>query len=121
MVADCTTRSRLVASRRVELRWPAPACAKRAKQRRAAAEQRKAEAKVKREQEQRAREIEMHILSLEGRQRELAAELEKPETYERGGAVMDLNREMLSVSAEIERATREWEALAETKESAAVV
>ena len=90
-------------------------------ERRAAAEQRKAEAKVKREQEQRAREIEMHIMSLEGRQRELTAELEKPETYERGGAVMDLNREMLSVSAEIERATREWEALAETKESAAVV
>ncbi len=90
-------------------------------ERRAAAEQRKAEAKVKREQEQRAREIEMHIMSLEGRQRELAAELEKPETYERGGAVMELNREMLSVSAEIERATREWEALAETKASAAAV
>jgi ATP-binding cassette subfamily F protein 3 len=83
-------------------------------QRRSAAEERKAAAKLKREREQRAREIEMHILSLEGRQSELTAELEKPETYERGGAVMELNREMMSVTAEIERATREWESLATT-------
>ncbi len=81
-------------------------------QRRAEAEQRKAEAKVKRDQEQRARELEMHIMSLEGRQRELTAELEKPETYERGGAAMELNREMLGVAEELARATREWEGLA---------
>jgi ATP-binding cassette subfamily F protein 3 len=87
-------------------------------QRRAEAEQRKAEAKVKRDHEKRVREIEMHILSLEGRQRELTAELEKPETYEAGGAAMALNRELLGVTAEIERATKEWEALAE-KETAA--
>ncbi|MFL6539967.1 MAG: ATP-binding cassette domain-containing protein, partial [Chthoniobacterales bacterium] len=85
--------------------------------RRAEAEQRKAEAKTKRDHEKRVREIEMHILSLEGRQRELTAELEKPETYEAGGAAMELNREMLSVTAEIERATKEWEALA-AKENA---
>ncbi len=81
-------------------------------QRRAEAEQRKAEAKTQREHEKRVREVEMHILSLEGRQRELTAELEKPETYESGGAAMELNRELLSVTAEIERATHEWEALA---------
>ena len=80
-------------------------------------EQRKAEAKAKRDHEKRVREIEMHILSLEGRQRELTAELEKPETYDAGGAAMALNRELLSVTAEIERATKEWEALAE-KENA---
>ncbi|MFL6528924.1 MAG: ABC-F family ATP-binding cassette domain-containing protein [Chthoniobacterales bacterium] len=85
--------------------------------RRAEAEQRKAEAKTKRDHEKRVREIEMHILSLEGRQRELTAELEKPETYEAGGAAMELNREMLSVTAEIERTTNEWEALA-AKENA---
>lgn len=87
--------------------------------RRAEAEQRKAEAKTKRDHEKRVREIEMHILSLEGRQRELTAVLEKPETYEAGGAAMELNREMLSVTAEIERATKEWEALA-AKENAPV-
>lgn len=62
----------------------------------------------------------MHILSLEGRQRELTSDLEKPETYERGGAAMALNREMLSVTGEIERATKEWETLAGAKESAAI-
>jgi ATP-binding cassette subfamily F protein 3 len=83
-------------------------------QRRAEADQRKAEAKVKRDHEKRVREIEMHILSLEGRQRELTAELEKPETYDAGGAAMELNRELLSVSNELARATQEWEALAGT-------
>jgi ATP-binding cassette subfamily F protein 3 len=82
-------------------------------QRRAEAEQRKAEAKVKRDHEKRVRELEMHILSLEGRQRELTAELEKPETYNAGGSAMELNRELLSVTEELERTTREWEALAE--------
>ena len=83
-------------------------------QRRAEAEQRKAEAKVKRDHEKRVRELEMHILSLEGRQREITAELEKPETYERGGAAMELNREMLALTDELQRVTVEWEALAET-------
>jgi len=87
-------------------------------QRRADAEQRKAEAKVKREHEKRVRELEMHILSLEGRQRELTAELEKPETYERGGAAMELNRELSSLSSEMERVTKQWEELAESKAQA---
>ncbi len=87
-------------------------------ERRAAAEQRKAEAKVKREREKRAQELEMHILSLEGRQRELSAELEKPESYEAGGAAMELNRELGSLTAELERVTAEWEALASGKENA---
>jgi ATP-binding cassette, subfamily F, member 3 len=82
-------------------------------QRRAEAEQRKAEAKLKRDHEKRVRELEMHILSLEGRQRELTAELEKPEIYESGGAAMELNRELMSVTTELERTTREWETLAE--------
>ena len=81
-------------------------------QRRAEAEQRKAEAKVKREHEKRVRELEMHIMSLEGRQRELTAELERPETYEAGGNAMELNRELLGITSEMERATKEWEELA---------
>ena len=77
-------------------------------------EKRKAEAKAKRDHEKRARELEMHILSLEGRQKELTAELEKPETYEAGGAVMELNRELLAVTEELERLIAEWEAVSET-------
>ncbi|MBA2431780.1 MAG: ATP-binding cassette domain-containing protein, partial [Chthoniobacterales bacterium] len=83
-------------------------------QRRAEAEQRKAEAKVKRDQEKHARELEMQIMKLEGRQRELTEELEKPETYEAGGQATQLNREMLSVTAELERLTAEWETAAAT-------
>jgi ATP-binding cassette subfamily F protein 3 len=78
-------------------------------ERRAAAEQRKAEAKAKREHEKRMHDLEVRILTLEGRQKELTAELEKPETYNAGGAAMQLNRELLAVTEELARATREWE------------
>ena len=91
---------------------PAPGLRETREQRRAEADHRKAEAKLKRDHEKRVRELEMHILSLEGRQREITAELEKPETYEAGGAAMELNRELLGVTTEIERVTKEWEELA---------
>ncbi|MDQ2919025.1 MAG: ABC-F family ATP-binding cassette domain-containing protein [Verrucomicrobiota bacterium] len=88
--------------------------------RRAESEQRKAEAKIKRDREKRVHEIEMHILSLEGRQKEVTAELEKPETYEAGGAAMELNRELLGLNKELARATAEWEKIAENSEIAPV-
>jgi ATP-binding cassette subfamily F protein 3 len=82
-------------------------------QRRAAAEQRKAEAKIKRDREKTVRDLEMQILKLEGRQKELTEELEKPETYERGGAATQLNRELLIITGDLERLTGEWEKLGE--------
>ena len=82
-------------------------------QRRAASDERKAEAKIKRDQEKRARDLEMQILKLEGRQKELTEELEKPETYEAGGAATQLNRELQSVTSDLERLTAEWEKLGE--------
>jgi ATP-binding cassette subfamily F protein 3 len=82
-------------------------------QRRAEAEQRKAEAKLKRDHEKKVRDLEMQILKLEGRQKELTEELEKPETYERGGAATQLNRELLAVAADLERLTAEWEKMGE--------
>ena len=57
----------------------------------------------------------MQILKLEGRQKELTEELEKPETYERGGAATQLNRELLTITADLERLTAEWEKLGELK------
>ena len=82
-------------------------------QRRAAAEERKVEAKLKRQHDKHVHEkLEMRILTLEGRQKELTAELEKPETYQTGGAAMQLNREFSAVAAELERLTAEWEKLA---------
>jgi len=75
-------------------------------------EQRKAEAKLKRDHEKKVRDLEMQILKLEGRQKELTEELEKPETYEVGGPAMQLNRELQAVSTDLERLTAEWEAMA---------
>jgi len=79
-------------------------------ERRAAAEQRKAEAKAQREQEKRMHDLEMQILALEGRQKELTAELEKPETYNAGGPAVQLNRELMAVMENLARVTQEWEA-----------
>ncbi len=81
-------------------------------QKRAEAEQRKAVAAAKREHEKRVQALEMQILHHEGRQRELTAELEKPESYAPGGNAMQLNRDLLSIAEDLERLTAEWEALA---------
>src|SRR5436305_540324 len=78
-------------------------------ERRAEAEERKAEAKAKRDHEKRLRDLEEQIASLETRQKELTAELEKPETYDVGGAAMQLNRELLAITDDLVRVTREWE------------
>ncbi len=79
--------------------------------RRQEAEQRKAAARAQRDQQKKLEHLEMRIMSLEARQKELSDELEKPETYEAGGAAMQLNRELLTVQDDLERTTAEWEAL----------
>ena len=83
----------------------------RKEQRRAEAELRKAGAKALRDRQKQLEQLEMRIFSLEARQKELSLELEKPETYEAGGAAMQLNRELLTVQEELERTTAEWEQL----------
>jgi len=81
-------------------------------QRRADAERRKAEAKTKRDQQKQAELIEMRIFALEGRQKEIAAELEKPDAYEAGGAAIRLNRELMGVTEELQKLMAEWEGMA---------
>ncbi len=78
-------------------------------QRRADADARKALAKTRRESEKRAQELEMQIATLEGRQKELTAELEDPAAYEPGGRAVAINRELSAVSAELARLTSDWE------------
>lgn len=80
-------------------------------ERRALADEKKAEAKVKREHEKKVRELEKQIAKLENRQRELTTELGKPETYERGGTAMELNREYQAVVKELEKMMNYWEQL----------
>jgi ATP-binding cassette subfamily F protein 3 len=90
----------------------APGMKESREQRRAAQEQRKVEAKAKREREQKIARLEMHLATLEGRQKDLTAELEKPETYAAGGTAMQLNRDLMAIAEEIARTTAEWESLA---------
>jgi ATP-binding cassette subfamily F protein 3 len=86
-----------------------PGLREQKEQKRAEAEIRKAEARAKRQREQRVQELEMQIATLEGRQRELAAELEDPVVYEPGGRAVAINRELSTVSDELDRLTAEWE------------
>jgi ATP-binding cassette subfamily F protein 3 len=81
-------------------------------QRRQEAEKRKAESKVKRDQQKQAEALEMRILTLEGRQKEIAAELEDPAAYDAGGPAIRLNRELMSVNEELEKVMAEWEGMA---------
>jgi ATP-binding cassette subfamily F protein 3 len=81
-------------------------------QRRLEADKRKAEAKAGRDKRKQAEALEMRILTLEGRQKEIAAELEKPEAYDAGGDAVKLNRELMAVTEELERVTTEWEGMA---------
>jgi len=89
----------------------APTPRKSKEQKRAEAAERQAQARIRKEFETRVATLEMQIANLEGRQKELTAELEKPETYEAGGRAVDLNRDLLSVTESLARLTSEWEAL----------
>ena len=63
----------------------------------------------KREREKRIESLEMEIVAWETRQKTVAAELENPASYEAGGKAMELNRELSSIAAELERLNGEWE------------
>jgi ATP-binding cassette subfamily F protein 3 len=96
----------------------APTPRKSKEQKRAEAEVRQAQARVRKEHDMRVSSLEMQIATLEGRQRDLTAELEKPETYEAGGRAVELNRDLLSVTESLTRLTAEWErATAESVEA----
>ncbi|MDR0534133.1 MAG: ABC-F family ATP-binding cassette domain-containing protein [Verrucomicrobiales bacterium] len=52
--------------------------------------------------------IEAEVLKLETRQKEITAELEKPEAYEAGGKAMQLNRELQTLTANLEETNERW-------------
>ena len=89
-----------------------PTPRKSKEQKRAEAEERQARARVRKEHDSRVSSLEMRIATLESRQKQLTAELEDPATYERGGAAMELNRQLMAIADELARVTAEWEALA---------
>lgn len=82
-------------------------------EKKAAAAAREAQQVLKRAQKKKVDDLEAKVLKVEARAAELTAELEKPETYEKSGRAMDLNRDLMRVQDDIARLTAAWEHEAE--------
>ena len=82
----------------------------RKEQKRQEAAQRQARASKKTEVQKRVAALEKEIALLESQERELAAELEKPESYHSGGRATQINRELFNVSERLPQVTAKWEA-----------
>ena len=83
--------------------------ADRKEQKRAEAEQRQARSNKKKEIQKRIETMEKEIALLETQERELTAELEKPETYHSGGRATHINRELMHISDRLPEVTAAWE------------
>jgi ATP-binding cassette subfamily F protein 3 len=78
-------------------------------QKRIEAEQRQARSRKRQEIQNRINSLEKEIAELETREKELTAELEKPETYTTGGRATQINRELMEVHDRLAGANTEWE------------
>jgi ATP-binding cassette, subfamily F, member 3 len=78
-------------------------------QRRVEAEERHARYKRRKAQQEVVDRLEAEIQELEARQGELVAELELPETYEKPGRPVELNRELVDIQQRLAELNPEWE------------
>jgi len=78
-------------------------------QKRLEAEERQGRSRRRKAQQQIVHALEKEILLLETRQKEITAEMEKPQTYEKGGLAMKLNRELSEVSDQLAPLSASWE------------
>jgi ATP-binding cassette subfamily F protein 3 len=92
---------------------PAAPAIDRKEQKRIEATQRQARSTKKSEIQKRIAMLENEITDLEAKERDYAAELEKPETYHSGGRATQINRELVHISDRLEAANAEWEAAGE--------
>jgi ATP-binding cassette subfamily F protein 3 len=81
----------------------------RKEQRRVEAGHRQVRSRKKHEIQKRITALEKEIAELETREKELTAELEKPETYATGGRATQINRELMEVHDRLAAANVEWE------------
>ncbi len=81
----------------------------RKEQRRVEAEQRQARSRKRQAIQKRIAALEKEIVELEAREKELTAELEKPQTYATGGRATQINRELMHVHERLAGANVEWE------------
>lgn len=84
----------------------------RKEQKRAAAEERQARYRVRKAQEEHVAQLETEIQTLELRHASLVQELENPATYEKPGAAVAINREVLDIQQRLGDLTVEWETAA---------
>jgi ATP-binding cassette subfamily F protein 3 len=89
----------------------------RKEQKRLEAETRQNRARERREVQKRVKALETEIAELERREKELVAELERPETYETPGRAMAVNRELLHVHERLPALHADWEKSAEELQS----
>jgi ATP-binding cassette subfamily F protein 3 len=87
-------------------------------QKRLEAEARQRRSRARKELETELSTLEERILWLEFRQRELTASLEQPAIYEAGARVVELNRELKSVTEELQSLSAEWERLVDVAQEA---
>lgn len=78
-------------------------------QKRLEAEQRQTRSRQRRAQQERVAQLETEIQQLEAHQAELTCELEKPETYERNGRAVQINRELMDIQQRLAKLAPEWE------------
>jgi len=95
---------------RVQTDRQAISTASRKDQKRFEAEQRQARSRKRQEIQKRLAVLENEIAGLEAKEKELTAELEKPETYAADGRAMQINRDLLEIHERLPEATAEWEA-----------
>jgi len=81
-------------------------------QKRLEAEERQARSRLRKAQQKTVTALETEIATLEQRQATLTAELEKPETYDKGGRAAEINRELLADLQRLKELTAQWEAAA---------
>lgn len=96
-----------------------PAGTVRKDQKRAEAEQRQARSRERKAQETRVKQLETQIQDLEARQSKLIVELEKPETYEKSGSAVAINRELMEIQDRLAALNPEWERAAGKLEESA--
>jgi len=82
-------------------------------QKRAEAEARQARSRERQAQQHAVRELEKEIARLEQLQKEFTAELENPETYQKPGRAVAVNRELSAVIEDLARVNADWEQAAE--------
>ena len=101
-----------------ELRVAAPAAAdpqkrtgsaSRKDQKRLEAERRQARSRERRAQEQVVHRLEKEIQELEQKQTELTTELEQPETYDKPGRAMEINRVLVEAQTRLAELNPQWE------------